>query len=308
MKTSHKLVTKPWFAAITAIFCTLLWGTAFPAIKIGYRLFRIDNTDIPSALLFAGGRFALAGIIVLVIGLLWKPKEMPLHKQDMVPVGILGLFQTFLQYLLLYIGIVHISGTKSSLLTSVAAFGSVLLSALFFRADRLSAVKLGGCAIGITGIAVMSLSGGALGGFSLIGDGIVILSNLSGAAGNIISKKIAANRNPVQTAGWQLTLGGTALTITGWLCGGRLVFQEAGCYGILLYLAFMAGIAFMLWTMLLFHHPVSRIAVFNLFIPLFGTMWSGIFLQEPIFTLANGISLGLVCLGVFLVQKGQKPQ
>ena len=287
----NKLLTNTFFVSGIALFCTILWGTAFPAIKIGYRLFDIQNTDTPSILIFAGARFAIAGLIVLAIGLIRKPKEMIIHKKDIIPIGILGFFQTFLQYLL----------PKSSLLTSVAAFGSVILSAIFFQSDKLSFKKIFGCLVGISGIAVITLSGGDLGGFSLIGDGLVILSNLSGAFGNVISKKISPNRNPIQISGWQLTFGGSALIITGLLFGGKLVFYNIQCILILLYLAFMAGIAFMLWTMLLFHNPVSRVAVFNLFIPVFGTMWSGIFLNENIFTLTNIISLLLVCSGVFLV-------
>ena len=69
----------------------------------------------------------------------------------------------------------------------------------------------------------------------------------------------------------------------------------------LLYLAAMAGIAFMLWTMLLFHNDVSRVAVYNLLIPVFGAMWSGIFLGENIFTLINILSLVLVSSGIFIV-------
>ena len=294
-------MTNTLFVTGVAIFCTLLWGTAFPAIKIGYRLFDISSDDTPSILIFAGARFALAGLIVLSIGLIKNPQKIFLHKKDIIPVSILGFFQTFMQYLLLYMGLVHISGTKSSLLTSVAAFGSVILSAICFKSDSLTVRKILGCLVGISGIVLITFSGGDIGGFTLVGDGLVILSNLSGAFGNIISKKISDNRSPVQISGWQLVIGGTALIISGMIFGGRLIFYNIQCVMILLYLAFMAGIAFMLWTMLLFHNNVSKIAVFNLFIPIFGTMWSGIFLNENIFTLTNIISLLLVCSGVFLV-------
>ena len=38
-------------AAALAIFCTLLWGTAFPFIKVGYAQFGIEGNDIGSKLL-----------------------------------------------------------------------------------------------------------------------------------------------------------------------------------------------------------------------------------------------------------------
>lgn len=63
-------------AAALAIFCTLLWGTAFPFIKVGYAQFGIEGNDIGSKLLFAGARFTLAGIMVLFIFLV-KNKHLP---------------------------------------------------------------------------------------------------------------------------------------------------------------------------------------------------------------------------------------
>ena len=299
-KDKNKLMTNIFFVVGIAVICTLLWGTAFPVIKIGYEIFRIDATDIPSKLIFAGERFGLAGIIVLFIGLFVNRKALAIHKRDIVPICTLSLFQTFFQYLLLYIGLVNVTGTKSSILTSVSAFGSVILSAIIFKNDKLSFNKIIGCAVGIVGILVMNINGD-LGGFKFMGDGLVILSNLSGAVGNVVSKKISNNRNPIQITGWQLVFGGLALIIVGVVCGGKLTFYDFNCVICLVYLAAMAGIAFMLWTMLLFFNSVSRIAVFNLLIPVFGTMWSGIFLGENIFTVSNMISLLLVCSGIFLV-------
>ena len=53
---------------ITAIFCCTLWGSAYPCIKVGYRLFSIVSGNVPGQLFFAGCRFALAGILVILAG------------------------------------------------------------------------------------------------------------------------------------------------------------------------------------------------------------------------------------------------
>ena len=55
--------TRPHIIVISAIICTLLWGSAFPGVKIGYKLFGITNGDIPSYILFAGISFLIIGII-----------------------------------------------------------------------------------------------------------------------------------------------------------------------------------------------------------------------------------------------------
>lgn len=54
-----------WFLAM---ICCLLWGSAFPCIKIGYKMFHIASADASSQLLFAGCRFFLAGVLVLLLG------------------------------------------------------------------------------------------------------------------------------------------------------------------------------------------------------------------------------------------------
>ena len=51
-----------------AMLCCLLWGSAFPCIKIGYELWSIESTDTASQILFAGMRFVLAGILAIIIG------------------------------------------------------------------------------------------------------------------------------------------------------------------------------------------------------------------------------------------------
>ena len=100
------------------------------------------------------------------------------------------------------------------------------------------------------------------------------------------------------------------MTVIGLLFGGRLNAQNYTAWFLLLYLGAMAGIAFMLWTMLLRNNPVGRVAVFNFLIPVFGTMWSGIFLFENIFTLQNILALLLVSAGIFIVnlKKSEKKQ
>ena len=50
-----------------ATLCCFLWGSAYPAIKNGYALLHIAPSDIASQMLFAGWRFALAGLILLLV-------------------------------------------------------------------------------------------------------------------------------------------------------------------------------------------------------------------------------------------------
>ena len=57
-----------WFPVtfLIAFFCCFLWGSASPAIKIAYQLFRIDSADTASRILLAGSRFTLAGCMTII--------------------------------------------------------------------------------------------------------------------------------------------------------------------------------------------------------------------------------------------------
>lgn len=56
----------PVCAVLLAIFCNVLWGSAFPFIKLGYRLFSIGTGDTASIFCFAGVRFTLGSFLVLL--------------------------------------------------------------------------------------------------------------------------------------------------------------------------------------------------------------------------------------------------
>lgn len=60
-------LTKTPVVITFALICCALWGSAFPCIKIGYRMFAIGGNDTASQILFAGIRFLLAGLMVILI-------------------------------------------------------------------------------------------------------------------------------------------------------------------------------------------------------------------------------------------------
>lgn len=71
---NKKTFTDKKFVTVIASLCCLLWGSAYPAIKSGYVLFNIASGDIPSKLVFAGYRFIIAGILVLIIAQVYGNK------------------------------------------------------------------------------------------------------------------------------------------------------------------------------------------------------------------------------------------
>lgn len=297
---TNKFLKNKTSAVAVAIFCTLLWGTAFPFIKLGYSAFEIAENDIGAKLLFAGFRFTIAGIITFVIVMITGKKIPKLSKTDVLPVLSLGLVQTSAQYIFTYIGIGFTSGTNTSIITACASFFTVLFVPFFFKSDKLTLLKIVGCVLGFCGVLAINMGGG-VSVDTLFGDVMILLSTISASAGNIVSKKVATGRNPFVVTAYQLIFGGLVLVIIGFVCGGKLNFANLQSISILLWLAFVSAIAFSLWTALLKYHPASKISIFNLLVPVFGTVLSGLMLGENVFRIETLISLLLISAGIATV-------
>ena len=98
-----KIFGTPVFAVLLAIFCNVLWGCAFPFIKMGYRLFEIDPGNTASIFCFAGVRFMLGSLLVL-LGSTLLQSRMPTFPKGKVfaECCVLGLWQTYEVNLLLF--------------------------------------------------------------------------------------------------------------------------------------------------------------------------------------------------------------
>ncbi len=298
MKTSLK--DNKITACALAVFCALLWGTAFPFIKLGYRVFSVENGDIGSMLLFAGLRFSLAGILVICF-LSAKTRRLSFpRKTELLPVLLLAAVQTAGQYLCSYCGIGYTTGANTSIITACSSFITVLAAPLFFKSDKLTPLKLLGCAVGFGGVLVIN-GGGGFALATLFGDILIFCSTLFAAGGNLITKGVTKGRNPVSITGYQLLLGGLVLTAAGLVFGGRLDLLNGCGVLILLWLAVVSATAFSVWTALLKHHPAGKMAMFNLLVPVFGTVLSGLMLGESVWRTETLLSLILISAGIILV-------
>ena len=66
MSQTKSILTRPWVVGLAASFCCLLWGSAFPAVKIGYQLLGIGGEDSAAQIVYAGLRFFIAGILIVL--------------------------------------------------------------------------------------------------------------------------------------------------------------------------------------------------------------------------------------------------
>ena len=288
---------------LSAAFCCLLWGSAYPAIKSGYEIFQIATDDIPSKIVFAGYRFLFAGLLLLLLAVAQRKPIGRLSPRQYGQLTLLGLTQTSLQYIFFYIGLAFTTGVKGSIMNATGTFFSVLLAHFIYQNDKLSYNKVLGCILGFTGVMVVNFSSGLDFNFSLLGDGSVVMAAFILSAATLYGKRISQTVDPTVMTGYQLGGGGLALVIGGYAFGGTLTVHGASSVAILGYLTLLSSVAFALWSILLKHNRVGMIAPFNFLIPVSGAVLSAIFLGENIFEWKYALALVLVCSGIWWVNK-----
>lgn len=328
MTQKKSLITKPLMVCLLAGICCLLWGSAFPCVKIGYQLFHIDSQDTYSQLLFAGCRFTLSGILVLVFAFfqnLWMEKNTSIisgnnkTKTILLPrrsitwkrILILCLFQTVIQYFFFYIGLAHTSGVKASIIVGTNVFVSILTASLIFQMERLTLSKILGCIVGFAGVVLVNLGSGGLNlSMSLIGEGFIFLSTFAYAFSSVLIKKYSQEESPVLLSGWQFFIGGILLIMVGFLLGGRIQLATPSQTAILLYLAFISAGAYTLWGILIKYNPVSQVSVYGFMNPVFGVILSWLLLKDSSQTLGvqSILALIFVCGGIYVVNHNTDKQ
>ena len=305
---------KPDFLSTTAgmltaaVAANLLWGSASPCIKLGFRLFQVDGEAVMSQILFAGVRFTLAGFLAVLMGSLLRRRVLLPKRSSGGMVLSLALIQTVIQYVFFYIGLSHAPSVKGSILSPTSTFFALLFAALLFRQEKLTGRKVLGCLVGFAGVVLVSLGGSMGGGFRLDGEGFLILAAASYGLSSVLIKRFSAREDPVTLNGWQFMLGGAAMTAVALALGGRLNAAAPKAWALMVYLAAVSAVAYTLWSLLLQRHPVSRVTVFAFLNPVFGVMLSTLLLDEgKMLNLPRCLlALLLVCLGVWIVNKPEK--
>lgn len=293
---------------ILATICCMLWGSAYPAIKSGYLMFNIGSQDIPSKLIFAGYRFMLAGIFVLIVQVFSKKNIFEFSLRQLGQFTLMGLMQTTLQYIFFYIGLSYTTGVRGSIVNGTGTFFSILLAHFIYKNDKLNMNKIIGCIVGFTGVIIVNLKSGSLGGssFTFMGEGFIMISAFMLSVSSIYGKKITQNQDASIVTGYQLFIGGIILTVLGFIFGGELHGFTFKSTSLLIYMGLLSAVAFVIWTQLLKYNKVGIISVFNFLVPIFGSILSAIFLGENIFDIRILIALILVCYGIYLVYRNKE--
>lgn len=147
------------------------------------------------------------------------------------------------------------------------------------------------------------------GGFTLLGDGAVLLAALANGFSISLFKRYAEGEDTLTLCGYQFIVGGGLLLLTGLCFGGTLPHFTGQSLLLLGYMVLLSAVAQTIWSALTRYNPVGRVAVYGFLNPVFGVLLSALLLREgqQAFTPYSLAALVLVCVGIFVVNRSDTP-
>jgi drug/metabolite transporter (DMT)-like permease len=167
LRTSRLVKDDKKEALLLTIIASSLWGTSFPAIKIGLQYM--------DAYTFVLLRFFFALLVMLAVVFITKKFSFNFNKRLMLFLGVTN----GLAYLLQYIGMSYTSASKSSLLVNLTVVWVALLSPILIK-EKIGRKKLSGVILSLIGILFITtnLDFESLGVGNIFGDFMVILAGI----------------------------------------------------------------------------------------------------------------------------------
>ncbi len=179
-------------AMFLTILAGILWGTSFPAIKIG-----LEFVD-PCMFVFL--RMLLASVLTLLIVFATNNFDVSLEKEKSI--WYLGLLNGF-SYLIQYVGMNYTTASKSSLLINLSTVWVAVLSWLILK-ERFSKRKTSGIVLGIIGVffVTTNLNSLELTQGMILGDGLVFLAGITWSFFMVYNKRMVDTHNVIQFMPW----------------------------------------------------------------------------------------------------------
>lgn len=229
------------FAAVT-----LLFGTAFPAIKAGLDFF--------PPLFFAAARYAISGLVLLSYAAArtdyWRPRS----RRDLVGVAAGGgLFIGGTGFT--FVGQQFITSGVAAILVSLTPILTVLFGWVLLPDERLSRRGMAGVAVGFVGVALVIRPDPAnLLDPSLVGKALVVTATVLVTLGTVLVRRARASLPTPALTGWSMLVGAAIQVLFGAATGESLSAVRATPLALatVLYLGVLAGaLAFGLFFWLL---------------------------------------------------------
>ena len=287
-----------FFLAGGALLCSLLWGSAFPCIRLAHRYF--DSGKMINHLSFAGIRFTLAGILVLMF--LNKKRE---YWKNCPKKGLIvtSLFQVVFQYTLFYWGLKLAPAVLGAILVSTGSFWWVLLAPLVDKKESINLKQFASLVLGFIGVCVCVFTKDG-GGDSSYSGLLFVFSSLCGVVAALLVRPMNKRIPSTFLSGASLFLGGVIFCLISIDSTFTLIRNmNIQLFFLTMWLSIVSAAAFSLWYYLITLFDVPRLSGYRMLIPVCGVFESVLVLADEKLTwnyLTGGL---LVLVSIFYLEK-----
>lgn len=303
-KLKFNIFTNKYSVVILSILACVLWGSAFPSLKISYSILEIENSGAFIKMLFASYRFILASLMLFIFIILKSGIiRLKLRKSDYFHLITLGLIQTFAQYAFFYNGLAKTTGVKASILITSGIFFTVIASHFIYLDDKLNKMKSFGLLLGITGVIIININRGNLNFiFNFTGEGFIIMAGVMSTIAILYVKYLSKNIDIMIITAYQMFFGSVTLFLIA-LSGSKIEAINFNLKSglLLIYLALISAAAFGLWYSLIKFNKVGYITIYKFIVPVSGVFLSAIFIITESIRLNAVFALVLVSLGIVII-------
>lgn len=279
-------------AVLFTVLAGFLWGTSFPAIKIG-----LQYTD---AYTFVFLRFLVASLTMLSVMLLTKNFSFNFNKKRLI------LFLGFINgtaYLLQYMGMVYALASASSLYVNLSVVWVALLSPIALK-ERLGGKKVAGVMVSLLGVVLMTtnLDFASLGTVDFMGNFLVISAGILWAVFIIYNKPLVGeSNNMIQSMTWILLFTMLPLLPTAAFSAEKFIYLPWNAWLTIIYTAVICWVVpYYFWLKGLKHISPVTSAVVLLTEIIVAVAISTIALGEAL-TVVSGIGSIFIIIAILLV-------
>jgi drug/metabolite transporter (DMT)-like permease len=272
----------------------LVWGSTYLAIRV--------MVETVPPLLGAGVRFAVAGAVMLAV-LSFRRRVKPTRAQ---------LLSALAVGLLLPGANAVVTVAEQEVPSNLAALliASIPLWVLLMRraaGEPVSPAGIGAVLVGFAGVALLLQPGEQSEGASLLALGACVFAAVMWASGSFASPRLRLPGDPLVSTGWQMLLGGLAITATGLATGeaGQVdleAFSARSLVALAYLIVFGSWLAFTAYAWLLQNAPISRVATYAYVNPVVAIVLGFLILDEVV-TPVTIVGAAIIVVSVALVTR-----
>ncbi len=274
-----------------------IWGSSYLFIKL--------IAPVVGVQLTMAARVMIAAVFLVIVSLL--NGQFPSFKKYWWQYILLGAFNMVLPNLLVVFSVMQLNASIGSVLNASTPLFTLLIARIWLK-EKLSLIKITGLLLGIIGIVILvGWNPIAINSKTLLAVTASIAAAVCYGIANVLSRVKFSGSNPMQTASGQMIGAAVLLLPIMFNTSGHQVFPSAVIAPLLILGIVCTALAFIIFFKLVSSIGSVNTSLVTILVPVFGIIWSALFLQEPV-TKSLLVGLILIVAGLTLVLYwGNKP-